>query len=679
MSCPPQTATFRLLDARVGWNAPPGTNLTGMEDPAGLRLAPAAGEPAGLTERAVAPWLPDPRLAPGPEPCAWYLAAPTGLLRRRRCTSCPLCAPTAETGPAEQWEPVWPADCDPGIVRAPTAVAARGHLLAVIDTEVSVWRREGEQLLAVIPGEATAVTVTPGGQVLLTRTGSSDLERYDLTGAYRGRIRTGIPGQVLRLASGQHGSVWVLGTDGGVLSLWTGTARDARFTPTDLAALRASAQPTTLAEAGDTGFCLAGTGIDGLPTASCFTWTGEPMSAGRISQPLATAGGLLTSALDSDIPRCRWHRVRIDADVPKGTVLSIRLATNEDASASPTDTQDWQTAPAGATDFLVEQPPGRYLYLQLSLTGDGTATPVVRQIRLDFPRTTSADLLPAVYRQDPAAEDFTERFLSLFDASVATLDRVIERYPALLDGEGVPDAVLPWLASLLGLSFEPSWDAQTRRDLLAAASQLRRKRGTPAGLGQAIKIIFGVSPVIEELYTARAWATVGGTTAPGVGRATICGARPLGAGRLFGRSTSRFRLGTSALSNAPLRGFGNPGDDALTQHAYRFRVLIPPGPPAAHVDKDALTRLLTQQAPAHTIGQIRTGRREFIIAPGCLVGIDTALRAPEPPVLRPPPAGRMGRSVRLSRNSIVWPARQGRRAGVRIGTTSVVGMTTVAQ
>jgi phage tail-like protein len=471
----------------------------------------------------------------------------------------------------------------------------------------------------------------------------------------------------------------VLATDGGVLSLWTGTAREAPFTLTTPAAVAAAVERTTLSEAGDPGFCLADTGIDGLPTTSCFTWTGDPISAERISQPLATAGELFTGALDSNIPRCRWHRVRIDADVPKAATVSIRLAASEDASASPTDTLDWQAAPAGATDFLVEQPPGRYLYLQLSLTGDGTATPVVRQIRLEFPRTTSADLLPAAYREDPAAEDFTERFLSLFDASVATLDRVIERYPALLDGEGVPDAVLPWLASLLGLSFEPGWEAQTRRALLSAAPQLRRNRGTPAGLGQAIQIIFGVSPVIEELYTARAWATVGGTTAPGVGRAAICGAPPLGAGRLFGRSTSRFRLGTSALSHAPLRGFGNPGDDALTQHAYRFRVLIPPGPAAGRVDKDALTRLITQQAPAHTIGQIRTGRREFIIGPGCLVGIDTALRAPEPPVLRPPPAGRMGRPVRLSRNSIVWPARQGRRGGVRVGTTSVVGMTTVAQ
>jgi phage tail-like protein len=675
MSCAPQPPTFRLLDARVGWNALEVTNLTGLDQPSGLQLAPAAGEPAGLADSDVAPWLPDPRLAPGSQPCAWYLATPAGLLRRRRCTSCPLCTPTAESGAAGLWEPVWPADCDPGIAPAPTAVAARGHLLAVIDDQVSVWRREGEQLLAVIPGEAAAVALTPRGRVLIVRSGSTDIEQYDLAGRYRGRITTGIPGQVLRLASADHGGVWVLSSDGGALSLWAGPARHGPFTPATVSALAAAVPRTALSGESDAGFCLAGVGPDGLP--SCFTWAGDPMPAEeRTGQPLAPQGILLTGALDSGIPRCRWHRVRVDADLPQGTALSVQVVTTEQTPSTPAaaapppapadlSTADWQTAPPDATDFLIEQPPGQYLYLRLTLSGDGTASPVIRQVRLDFPRVTSADLLPAVYRHDPVAEDFIERFLSLFDASLSGLDRVVERYPALLDVQGVPDPVLPWLASLLGLGFEPGWDAKTRRALLGAGPQLIRDRGTPAGLQQVIRTVFGVSPVIEELFRDRAWATVRGTT-------------PLGAGRLFGRSAARFRLGTSALSRAPVRGFGNPDDDAITQHAYRFRVLIPPGPPAAPVDQAALRRLITQQAPAHTIGQIRTGRRGFVVGPGCLVGIDTALEAPEPPVLSAP-AGALGKPVRLSRDSIVWPARQGRRSGIRVGTSSVVGISTVVQ
>jgi len=91
--------------------------------------------------------------------------------------------------------------------------------------------------------------------------------------------------------------------------------------------------------------------------------------------------------------------------------------------------RDWQTGPLGSVDFLVrQQPPGRYLFVRLRFTGGGKATPVVRRVFLEFPRKTSLDLLPPVYRDNPDAEDFSERFLSLFDASIADLDRAIERY-----------------------------------------------------------------------------------------------------------------------------------------------------------------------------------------------------------------------------------------------------------
>ena len=132
----------------------------------------------------------------------------------------------------------------------------------------------------------------------------------------------------------------------------------------------------------------------------------------------------------------------------------------------------------------------------------------MHRIRLDFPRITSADQLPAVYTQDPAAADFTERFLSLFDAAFEEADRAVERYPALLDPTGVPDEVLPWLGGLLGLAFDPGWDATTRRELLAAIPGLYRGRGTPAALSKAIRIVFGVDVAIHELFTDRDWAAL---------------------------------------------------------------------------------------------------------------------------------------------------------------------------
>ena len=673
MSCAPGPPTFRLLDHLVGWDPLDVYRLTDPDDPGGIQLAPAG--PGGPGRGDFLPWLPDPRLAPGCGRCAWYLAAPQrGLLRRDPCGG---------------WQPVWPPDCDPGLAGRPHAIAARGHLLAVAAPQaVYLWRREGEQLAAVIPGPATALALAPWGEILLARDGSADLYRFDLAGVPRGRIVTGMTGRIEALTTGRaltaggDCTIWALTDIGGTWQLWRGSRGSPdsyqQATRDDLAA---AVDRTSLTVATDQGFCLAEPGPDGDLVTSCFSWDAEPVTgiaAGTAT--LQTAGQLLTTAIDSGQPRCRWHRVRVDADVPAGTSVQVAVATSEEPTppgttagpatdgypAGPPNPDDWQDGGAASADFLVDQAPGRYLYVRLRLTGDGTTTPVVHRIRLDFPRVTSADQLPAVYTQDPAAADFTERFLSLFDAAFAEADRAVERYPALLDPGGVPDEVLPWLGGLLGLVFDPGWDATIRRNLLAAAPGLYRGRGTPAALSQVIKIVFGVDVAISELAADRSWAALGQ-------------ASRLGITRLFSLSRTRFRVGGSALSSAPVRSFGNPDDDPLTAQANRIRVLVPPAPGRGGPDLAALRQLVVSQAPAHTVAEVRPGGLGLVVGVWSAVGVDTALAPLPAPVLQASATPGAGQPVTLSRQSVLWPSARGSWAGIRLGAGLAVGMNTVAQ
>ena len=94
MTCTPHPATFRLLDTYVGWDESTGSDgepgadgIVGFDDPAGLRLAYRGTAPQGPTRNRLLPWFPDPRLAPGCGPCAWYLLVPgeRRLLRRDAC------------------------------------------------------------------------------------------------------------------------------------------------------------------------------------------------------------------------------------------------------------------------------------------------------------------------------------------------------------------------------------------------------------------------------------------------------------------------------------------------------------------------------------------------------------------------------------------------------------------
>ncbi|SEF19829.1 phage tail protein, P2 protein I family [Amycolatopsis pretoriensis] len=635
MTCTPTTVTFRLLDDVVGWDQDAVADVVGFDDPAGVRLAHAGSSPAGPTRTQLLPWFPDPRLAPGCGPCGWFLLSGERLLRRDTC--------------AGGWRPVWAPYCDPRLLRAPTAVAVRGHRIAVVDSgRVFVWRNEGDHLTAVIAlRHATVVALAQDEQLLVAGARSGEIRRYGPDGRLGEVIRPDVCGEIIGVRTGPGRTIWLLTADGDRFNVY----RDGVVSSVD--ELAAALPPSSLSSADEDGFCLREKGPDGDVT-SCYDWAGEPRDEPvAASGEFVTEGKFTTHRIDSGISRCRWHRVRVEADVPAGTAVSVAVVVSEDGKFAASD---WQTAPAGVTDFLVDQPPGRYLTARVGLSGDSSATPVLHRLRLDFPRSTSADLLPVAFRQDPAADDFTERFLSLFDATTAEIDRVVERYPALLDPAGVPDGALPWLAGLLGLSFEAGWDAPTRRKLIQAAPELYRRRGTPCALKKAIEIVFGVEPVIDELAGDRHWAQVRATATPS-------SARGLGSVRLFGRSAARLRLGTSTLGGAPLRAFGDPDTDPLTEHAHRFRVLLPAGA----ADEDAVRRLVVRQAPAHTRGSVRAGGTGFVVGTRSTVGVDTAFVPLPPPVVG---------GARLNHDGVLRPGPRGARHGVGVGVVSAVGVHT---
>jgi phage tail-like protein len=704
MSCRDDNPTFRLLDAFVGWEAEAEAdaykNLTGLDEATGVRLK--LKDDAAVDPAQVLACIPPPRLARGCGPCEWYLITPRAprLLRRGltfkrwriAADDCQVEEDPCGEDCTRQWLPVWEY-CAPDCLVNAIAVAAWRHRIAVADGgagTVWVWTQSGARLSASInvahPGP---VAFTPHGQLLVVDKDAAVVLRFSPSGDALGKLKAKIPTAtaqgiqvtVDRMAVSSDQSVWlVTRSQDGSLQLWR-AARGARaFEPSTVEQLANAFKPTGVVAASELGFCIEERGDDGFPVTCCYSWYGRCVDESKIETPHPPArfdkGQLLTAAIDSGRPRCQWHRVRVDADVPPGTSISFAVATSEiegGVNQPPSDAEwmdfpagvphptDWQIAPGGSLDFLINQPPGRYLYFRMRLRGDGVATPVVRRVRLDFPRVTSADFLPAVYLENPIAEDFTERFLSLFDATIEEIDRAIERFPALLDSDSVPDEVLPWIGSFLDLAFDRAWDGGKRRKILKALPELYRLRGTVAGLKRAISLVFDVDdPVIQELAAERAWGALH--------RETV-----LGAVRLFGRSRARFRLDSSPLSAAPIRRYGNPDEDPLTSHAYRFRVLVPPSRFGSAIERERLERLIASQKPAHTVASIRVGGTGLVLGYWSSVGVDTAFAALPAPVL-----GSAG-NVRLGRMTILWPGRRGPTDAMLLGRTTEVGLRTVME
>lgn len=449
--------------------------------------------------------------------------------------------------------------------------------------------------------------------------------------------------------------------------------------------LAESLSQTGLIAVSQQGFCLEDPATEGPGKKRCFLRDGTSATRdealGIPKPPQNRLGQLLTQPLDSFIPRCRWHRVRVEAEIPDDTAVQIAVATSEvelppEGSCQPTPTSwndfpegspnalDWDEVPENVTDFLIDQPPGRYLYVRIRLQGTDTATPVIHRVRFDFPRVTSLNQLPGIYRENDEAEDFTERFLSLFDATTAEIDRALERLPALLDVEHVPEEVLPWLGTFLGIVFDSGWTTDQRRRLLRQAPQLYRQRGTRAGLIEAVKLVFGFVPAIDESV----FRTYSGA---------LNADAQVGATRLFGRSQSRFRVGRSALGEAPLRSYGNPDHDPVREGVHRFRIQVPPHPTLSRLGREHLNRLIETQKPAHTVHTLRVGGVGFMVGRSSAIGIDTQFVTPPPPVLRTSESRLPSGNLRLNGTSILRAGRSREPCGFRLGAAPRIGQQTV--
>ena len=681
MSCTPGKPNFRLLDVNVGWSVGSANNLAGLNSDSGMYLAQVV--PGALDPNQILPYLPPARLAHGCGECEWYLVTPSPpesfLLHRGDC----------------HWR--WQHLHDPCLrhpFQDPVAIAVWSDRLAVADrgaNAVQIRSRDGARLLATIPVALPGpLALAPDGELLVTSAASPAIARFGPGGQWRGSLAAPLPasGAVLAIAVDSGNKIWLVEELNGSWTLWSAAPGDAQFQPAAIADLEKAFSPTGLVTASAEGFCFDQNALRGLDVETCFSWYGRPLSQAAIVPPplpqLQTQGQLLTTALDSGIPRCQWHRVRIDADIPKGATLSVAVASTEDpTAASQSDPSrdpawksfpagvphfsDWTSAPPGSTDFLIDQPAGRYLYIRLRLTGDGTATPVVRRLRIDFPRVTSLERLPDVYRESPKAEDFTERFLSLFDSGIADLDTLIQRYPALLDPSGVPGQLLPWLAGFFRIGLDATWTDDQRRQILASAPQLYRLRGTAAGLQLAAQLVFGVTLSIQELSSAGPWGSIAPDRRPSDPLPLLGRPARLGSVRLFGRTRSRFYLNSSPLGAAPLRSYGNPDQDPFAAGAFRFRVLSPPLPGNSPQQIQRLNNLIAAQSPAHTVASVRVGGTGFLVGEWSAVGVDTAFVRLAVPVL-----GSAG-NIHLNRMSVLWSDPYCFKGGKALGRNSVVG------
>ena len=348
-----------------------------------------------------------------------------------------------------------------------------------------------------------------------------------------------------------------------------------------------------------------------------------------------------------------WHRLQsLIEPLAKNAHLDLFVYVSskdgDDPTVTPGDPNPfadpkWKPASLAPnvdiTDLYIGGKEARYLWVGALFLSDGTSSPVLKQLRVEFDYPTYIQYLPAIYRNQADCNEFLLRLLSLFESFNQEVEDKIAAIAALFDARAVPAKFLVWLAGCLGLELDENWDEETQRRIIAEIFRLSGRRGTPAGLRESLRLFAGVDVVIEEPILHAAWWALPGT---GAGCCDSCAANANATDGENWQSTADSILGwTTMLAPAQPQGavvgtssdldqshlitnddFGSP---LFTDVAYQFTVAVYRGQIMCEGVLPRVHAILEQEKPAHTLYQLCIIEPRFRVGFQSRVGVDTVV------------------------------------------------------
>lgn len=207
-------------------------------------------------------------------------------------------------------------------------------------------------------------------------------------------------------------------------------------------------------------------------------------------------GHYLPDPLDSGIFECRWHRIVIDAEIPRNTHLEVKVYTSDLPNLVDAPTEVCTFA-GGVRDCLIRAGPGRYIKLEIGFFGDGQETPLLRLVKIHYPRLSYLRYLPAIYQDDAQSRDFLERFLSVFESMLFASEETISNLPARFDPMAAPEDFLEWLGRWLALdNYELL--GEKNREFMQRAVEFYHQKGTAEGLASLVSFLTGKECCVKE-------------------------------------------------------------------------------------------------------------------------------------------------------------------------------------
>ncbi len=364
-----------------------------------------------------------------------------------------------------------------------------------------------------------------------------------------------------------------------------------------------------------------------------------------------------------------WHRLQA-LGRPLGPNLHFQVFVHTadqitPGPPSPTagggfDPRFWRGFPVDVPDLVLDVE-SRFVWVGATFEGEGFDSPRLEQIRLAFDHQSYTRHLPALYQKKSPRPRQQERFLSLFESFFVDAEEEIGRLGQFFDAAAAPAAWLGWLAGWLGIELDEEWSEEEKRNAIRRAFAASGKRGTAAGLRDAILFETGVEASIEEPLMDASWWALPGADDDQVRRSC---SRLGQTTRLVASPADGTVLGTSAVLNRSRLSseveFGAPLFQGL---AHRFSVRVHRAQVADPRRLERVKAVIEREKPAHTDYHLCIVEPHLSLGLQSRIGVDTVV----------------GGSLRSSRLGLADATPgivlAGQGAG-RIGVESLIGETT---
>jgi phage tail-like protein len=322
-----------------------------------------------------------------------------------------------------------------------------------------------------------------------------------------------------------------------------------------------------------------------------------------------------------------WHRAH--ATITAGSSQShfqfftAAVKPPDPSSAAQPFGPEWDPKGLDVGDFFTGAGKTIDFWMGVAMFSDGSSTPALSQIYINFDQPTYLAYLPPLYREEGSCGDFLLRYLSLFESFFSEGEAEIRALPALFDpGCASPD-FLPWLGSWMAIDWDERWSTPKGRDVIRKAFDLYGKRGTLEGLREAIELFAGVRVQILE--------PIGNTSWWGVPPPTDCAGDVDSSASSLGFTTAAMAtepagavVGISAvLDRSHLIREADYGKPLFEQTAHQFTVVVYEGQIGCPETLDLVREIIDREKPAHTIYEICTVQPRMQIGQQSRIGVDT--------------------------------------------------------